>query len=108
MNERICYAPLNRLVSVYWTALRETIFNLILFSYSSALSNFIVFFLFTLLCFFARFEQSGEKTNNKKIVILAGMFNVPFYSNLLKCDPQQQQRQQIEYTFIGPYGVIRQ
>lgn len=63
INECICYAPLNRLLSVYRPALRETISKLILFSPHSFAS--IPFLLF-------RVSLVPQRTR-KKNVILAGI-----------------------------------
>lgn len=80
INECICYAPLNRLLSVYRPALRETISKLILFFLTLLLP-----FRFVCVVLGLPILNMTTVTNEKEIVILAGMFNVHFYSDLSSC-----------------------
>lgn len=100
----ICYAPLNRLVSVYRSAIRETIFKLILF---------LLFFCFHSLCFRLPVQMNREK---KTCFFSAGIFNGFLgsfqSSDMCKYDSRSRAHIRLSNTildmlFIGPYGVSR-
>lgn len=100
----ICYAPLNRLVSVYRSAIRETIFKLILF---------LLFFQLP----FSLFSFAGSNEQRKKTCFFsAGIFNGFLgsfqSSDMCKYDSRSRAHIRLSNTildmlFIGPYGVSR-
>lgn len=106
----ICYAPLNRLVSVYRSALRETIFNLILF--------LLVCFHFLLVSLFL-LADSSEQTRKKMVhsfwqvnSMLQHQFNLAICASMTVGGARARSfsllllpHHHFGHAFIGPYGV---
>ena len=100
INECICYAPLNRLLSVYRPALRETISKLILF--------FSSLFCFHSISFVSGFAGSNAQRTSKGTRKKLLFWQV--YSNLSSCESMTRAEATAAvvriYVFICPYGVV--
>lgn len=105
----ICYAPLNRLVSVYRPALRETISQVDPFILSLSLSALFAFH-FSLVSFIV-FEYVLRKLKQHAFWQVCSMLNFYSQSSELRVWRAPHQFQYTGYgsfVSIRPYGVSRQ